>query len=130
MRTTELEAQIQDIEAKLAKLSGNHVGEVWVLTPISHQPAPPQSVIDQWMQTLGLGHATALPVPSRHKAVTAVVVTPGHDAAPQAEGWTCVLLDDSQPQSHYSHKTAWYSPVLSELYRQFLKNRYNVIDNQ
>lgn len=123
MRTTELEAQIQDIEVKLAKLSGNHVGEVWVLTPISHQPAPPQPVIDHWMQTLGLGHATALPVPSRHKAMTAVVITPGHDGAPQADGWMLVALGDVAHGFRDSSPTAWHHPTLAKLYRAYLANR-------
>lgn len=123
MRTTELEAQIQDIEAKLAKLSGNHVGEVWVLTPISHQPAPPQSVIDHWMQALGLGHVTALSVPSRHKAVTAVVVTPGRDGAPQPDGWTLVALGDVAPGVRDSSSTAWHHPTLAKLYRAYLDER-------
>lgn len=128
MRTTELEAQIQDIEAKLAKLSGPHVGEVWVLTPIGHQPAPPQSVIDHWMQALGLGHVTALPVPSRHKAVTAVVVTPGHDGAPQPDGWTLVALDDVAPGFRDSASTAWHHPLLAQLYRDHIDNRCGRVD--
>lgn len=123
MRTTELEAQIQDIETKLAKLSGNHVGEVWVLTPISLQPAPPQSLIDLWMHALGLGDVTALCVPSRHKAVTAVVVTPGHDGAPRPDGWTLVALGDVTPGFRDSSPTAWHHPTLAKFYRAYIDKR-------
>lgn len=123
MRTTELEAQIQDIESKLAKLTGNFVDEVWVLTPISHQPAPPQSVLAAWMQTLGLGHAKALAVPSRHRGLTALAVTPGHDAAPQAVGWTCVSLGDTFPGTGHTPQHAWHNPLLARLYKDFISKR-------
>lgn len=123
MRTTELESQIQDIESKLAKLMGNSVDEVWVLTPISHQPAPPQSVLVQWLQTLGLGHAKALAVPSRHRGLAALAITPGHDSAPQPEGWTCVYLGDTFPGAGHAPQHAWHNPVLARLYREFISQR-------
>jgi len=125
MRTTELEAQIKEIETQLAKLSGGYVGELWVLTPISQQPAPPQPVIDEWMKALDLGHVTALAVPSRHKALTAVVMTPGHDGAPQPDGWTCVLLREAMLGGGHTATTAWHNPTLAALYRSFITARYN-----
>ena len=74
-------------------------------------------------QALDLSHVTALAVPSRHKALTAVLITPGHDGAPQPDGWTCVMLSDAMPGGGHTAATAWHNPTLADLYRSYVKSR-------
>ncbi len=123
MRTTELEAQIQEIETKLAKLTGSYIEELWILVPVHKQPAPPQEVVNQWMQTLGLAHARGFAVPSRHTSLTAVALTPGYLGAPQPEGWTYVALKGGAPAAKPTDSTAWHHPTLALLYSTFLTHR-------
>jgi hypothetical protein len=123
MRTTELEAQIQEIETKLAKLTGSFLDELWIMVPIHKQPAPPQEVVDKWMQTLGLTHAKGIALPGRHTSLTAVALTPGCLGPPQPDGWTYVALKGGAPATEPKDAMAWYHPTLALLYSTFLTHR-------
>jgi len=90
MRTSELEAQLQDLESKLAKLTGEAIDEIWILIPVSTLPCPPSELIEAWVAELGLTGVTVTVAPSRHQSRTALARVPNHTAAPQPEGWTCV----------------------------------------
>jgi len=119
MRTSELEAQLQDLESKLAKLTGEAVDEVWVLVPVLTLPCPPQALVEAWMDEIGLKGIKTTVAPSRHQSRTALATVPNQPIAPQPEGWTCVALGSAL----VANVTAWHHPKLTSLFQQYLDSR-------
>jgi len=119
MRTSELEAQLQDLESKLAKLTGEAIDEIWILIPVSTLPCPPSGLIEAWVAELGLTGVTVTVAPSRHQSRTALARVPNHTAAPQPEGWTCVDVSSGL----VADASAWHHPKLTHLFQQYLDAR-------